>query len=155
MPRLFILLFTIIASLLLMLLPLPYYLSLLNPTWILLTLLFWNHICPRWVNIGLSWCMGIVLDGLTASILGLHAMGFVIIIYLFDVFYRRFKMFHIVQQTVMIGILFIVYWMIILLTNHVLTQSPICWPLFLNAFTSAFCWPLYRLFAYKFHSIKG
>lgn len=146
---------TFIFSLLLSIAPLPGNLLFLNPSWYLLTLLFWTYTYPRMVNVGMAWCIGILMDGMTGSILGLHAFSSVIIIYMFDVFYRRFHMFHLLQQSLMIAVFVAANFMIMFSIEHLLGNSLIVWSVILGAISSAFCWPFYQLFLQKLHLNKG
>jgi len=146
---------SLLLSLMLTVLPLPEGLLEINPSWCLLTLLFWAYNYPRSINVGVAWCVGILVDGLTGSLLGLHALSFVIIIGLFDLFYRRFHMFHVLQQSLVIGILIICYFMIIFSVRHLLTDNMTDWMVMLSAVTSMLCWPFYCLFGQKFHLMRG
>lgn len=155
MTKFFMLIFTFLLSLMMSLLPLPQTVLALNPSWCLLTLLFWTYGYPRMVNIGVAWCVGIIIDGTTGSLLGLHALSFVSVVFLFDIFYRRFHMFHVLQQSLMIGIFMLLDFAIIFSVRHFLTDDGVDWPVLFSVVTSMLCWPFYCLFGQKFHLIKG
>lgn len=150
-----IMILSFLLSLLLSIAPLPENLMFLNPSWYLLTLLFWTYAYPRMVNVGIAWCVGIIMDGMTGSLLGLHAFAGVITVYMFDIFYRRFHMFHLLQQSLVIGVLVACNFMIMFGIEHMLTNHLIVWSLVLGAISSAFCWPFYQIFGQKFHLRKG
>lgn len=155
MTKIIVIIFSLLLSLMMSILPFSGFLLELNPSWCLLTLLFWTYGCPRIINVGVAWCIGIIADGLTGSLLGMHACSFVITVYLFDLFYRRFHMFHILQQSLVIGG-FVAFNSIMLLSlGHVLTDYIVDWTVMLSALTSVFCWPFYRFFGQKFHLIRG
>lgn len=155
MPKIVIVIFSVLLSLIMTLLPLPEGMLELNPSWCLLTLLFWTYSDPRIVNVGVAWCVGIMVDSLTGSLLGVHAFSFVVVVFLFDLFYRRFHMFHVLQQSLVIGILIACNFIIIFCVRHMLVDSVISWAEILSAFTSALCWPFYRFLDQKFHLTKG
>ncbi len=155
MPRIIILILSLLLSLMMILAPLPEELLSANPSWCLLTLLFWTYGNPRLVNVGVAWGIGIIMDGLTGSLLGLHAFSFVIVVYLFDCFYRRFHMFHVLQQSLAIGILVAVNFIIILCVKHTLTANITVWSIMLGAGTSALCWPFYCFFGKKLNLMRG
>ena len=147
--------FSLLVSLMMTLLPLPEGLLEMNPSWCLLTLLFWTYSNPGRVNVGVAWCVGILMDGITGSLLGLHALSFVIVVFLLDLFYRRFHMFHILQQSLVIGILVMCNFIIIFFVRHLLTDNVADWFVALSAITSCLCWPLYCLLGRKLHLIRG
>lgn len=155
MPKAIMIILSLLLSFMMSLLPLPEGLLEVNPSWCLLTLLFWTYGHPRSVNVGVAWCVGIIVDGLTGSLLGLHALSFVVVIYLFDLFYRQFHMFHVLQQSLVIGVLVACNYMIVFFIRHMLTDNVASWPVMLSAAASMACWPVYRLFGQKFHLIRG
>jgi len=144
-----------LLSLILSVLPLPEGLLELNPAWCLLTLLFWTYSNPRRVNIGVAWCIGMMVDGLTGSLIGLHALTFVIVVYVFDLFYRRFQMFHVLQQSLVIGVLVTGSFFISFSVRHMLSDSTFAWPMLLCAITSGVCWPFYQFLGQKFHLMRS
>lgn len=155
MTKILLIILSLLLSCMMALLPLTKNLLVLNPSWCLLTLFFWTYSYPRLVNVGVAWCVGMVVDGLTGSLLGLHAISFVIVISLFDFFYRRFHMFHVLQQSLVIGALVVFHFLIIFFVNHLMINDITDWPVMLSAMTSVLCWPLYCLFGQKFHLIRG
>ncbi len=144
-----------LLSLMMSIVPLPEELLPANPSWCLLTLLFWTYSNPRIVNVGVAWGVGVLMDGLTGSLLGLHAFSFVIVVYLFDFFYRRFHMFHVLQQSLVVGILVAFNFMVILSVKHMLTANITVWAVMLSAGTSAVCWPFYLFFGQKFNLMRS
>ncbi len=155
MPKIILIFITLLLSLILSILPLPGNLSLINPSWVLLSLFFWTDSYPRLVNVGVAFSMGIMMDVLMGSLLGLHAFVFVVMIYIFDMFYRRFHMFHLLQQSLMIAALIAVSWLIMFSLDHALTDSPMLWSLMFGTVTSGLAWPFYQYFSQKFHFLKG
>lgn len=155
MNKFILMILSLLLSLMMSVLPLPGGLLVINPLWCLLTLLFWTYNYPCMVNVGVAWCVGIMMDGLTGSLLGLHAFSFVVVIYLFDLFYRRFHMFHVLQQSLVIGVLVACNFMIIFFVRHLLTDNVTDWFIIFSIVTSALCWPFYCLFGQKLHLIKG
>ncbi|MCD8542014.1 MAG: rod shape-determining protein MreD, partial [Gammaproteobacteria bacterium] len=37
---------------------------------------FWTYGYSRYVNVGVAWCIGVFVDGLTGTLLGMHAFFF-------------------------------------------------------------------------------
>ena len=97
---------------------------------------------PYRVGIGSAWVAGIVLDVLEGSVLGLNALGLVVIAYITLSLHQRLRMFSSLQQAglvfAMVGInLMLNHWLLILTGQTVASGL-----LFLMAaLTSAIIWP--------------
>jgi rod shape-determining protein MreD len=97
---------------------------------------------PYRVGIGSAWIVGIVLDVLEGSVLGLNALGLVIIAYVTLNLHQRLRMFSALQQAglvfAMVGInLMLSHWLEIVTGQTVASNL-----LFLMAaLTSAIIWP--------------
>lgn len=79
--------------------PLPASVDILRPPWMALTLIFWSMRQPGRFGVGVAWTMGLVLDVLTGSVLGQHALMLALSTYLTITFYQRLRVFPIWQQT--------------------------------------------------------
>lgn len=95
-PRTFYL--TLAVAFMLTLLYLPPVLNALRPYWIALVLIYWCLEGQDQVNLGRAFIIGLVLDLLGGSLLGLHALSLVILVYLVSRFRARLKFFPPWQQ---------------------------------------------------------
>lgn len=154
MHKIIMVIISLFFSLALSILPLSGSMMFWNPAWCLLTLLFWNYHHPRWVNVGIAWCLGILIDGLYDSLFGLHAFSFALTVYLFDLFYRRFRMFPVLQQSLAIGLLVMINFFIVAGFDGIFADSVAVWPVLFSALTSALCWPLYLALGRKLNVLK-
>lgn len=93
-----IILATFAAAILLTILPLPSWLQSLWPYWMALVLIYWCLETQDRITLGLAFTTGIVLDLFTGSLLGLHALSLVIIVYLANHFRARLRFFPPWQQ---------------------------------------------------------
>lgn len=91
-------LMTVAAAVVLTLLPLPPILDLMRPYWVALVIIYWGLETQDHISLGLAFSIGILLDLLTASLLGLHALSLVIIVYLVTRFRARLRFFPPWQQ---------------------------------------------------------
>lgn len=82
----------------LMLLPLPGWLDTIRPYWVALVLIYWTLETPDRISLGLAFLLGLGLDILTDSLLGLHALSLLILVYLVMRFKARFRFFPPWQQ---------------------------------------------------------
>ncbi len=90
-PRAFML--TLFAATLLAIVPLPWFMQVIWPFWMALVVIYWALENPRYMSLGLVFFIGLLLDFLTVSLLGLHALRLVIIAYLVLRFRARLRFF--------------------------------------------------------------
>lgn len=79
-------------------LPLPNAVQTFWPYWMALILIYWCLETQDRITLGLGFTVGIMLDLLTGSLLGLHALSLVIVIYLVNRFRARLRFFPPWQQ---------------------------------------------------------
>ncbi len=89
---------TLAAAFALALVPLPLLLDMMRPYWVALVILYWCLESQDRITLGLAFTIGIVLDLLSASALGLHALSLVIMVYLATRFRARLRFFPPWQQ---------------------------------------------------------
>jgi len=89
---------TIAVALLLTLVPLPALIDPLRPYWVALVLIYWCLETQGLISLGLAFVAGLVLDLLTGSLLGLHALSLVVLVYLVTRFRARIRFFTPWQQ---------------------------------------------------------
>jgi len=96
--RLAPMLVTLAAAMAITILPLPPGLELWQPDWVALVLIYWCLESRTVFSLGSAFVVGLVLDLLTGSLLGMHALEFVILIYLVTRFRARLRFFPPWQQ---------------------------------------------------------
>ena len=89
---------TLAIAMLLMVLPLPSILIPLRPYFVALVLIFWCLETQNIITLGSAFFAGLLLDILTGSLLGMHGLGLVILIYLVTRFRARLRFFPPWQQ---------------------------------------------------------
>lgn len=102
-------------ALLLAALPLPESLQWWRPEWVLLVLLYWIVALPQRVGLVYAWLLGITLDVLEGSLLGLNALSMVLVAYVALLLYQRVRMFTWFKQSLFVFVLvalnqFITHW---------------------------------------------
>lgn len=80
------------------LVPLPDVLEPLRPYWIGLVMIYWAMEVPDPIHLGSAFLLGLLLDLLTASLMGLHALSLVVLVYLVRRFRARIRFFPPWQQ---------------------------------------------------------
>tara|TARA_Y100001970_G_scaffold62832_1_gene80340 strand:- start:13117 stop:13629 length:513 start_codon:yes stop_codon:yes gene_type:complete len=126
----------------------PADLQIIKPTFVLLTLIYWNMALPDRVGIMAALSFGIFVDLIEGSLLGLHGILFILITYVCQRFFYQFRVSPLWQQSFILFFLFILYKHVFALdfinTNQDLTNfsdSPFLMNSFLFALFSALTWP--------------
>jgi rod shape-determining protein MreD len=86
------------AAMLLTIIPLPFVLLPLRPYWVALVLIFWCLETQDLISLGSTFLVGLLLDVLSGSLLGMHALSLVIMVYLVKRFRARLRFFPPWQQ---------------------------------------------------------
>jgi rod shape-determining protein MreD len=133
-----IILLTIVAAMILTLLPLPDALRFARPEWVLLSLFYWAMALPMRVNIGIAWVTGLLMDVLTGGALGGTALAYTITIYFVVQFHLQLRQYPLWQQAAIILSLVLVARLIVV-AFHV---DGIQWSILLTASSSTLIWPL-------------
>jgi len=145
-PDTLVIWFTLLLALLLTAVRLPAgtpeILAWLRPEWGAIVLLYWVMAVPQQVGMLTAWVMGLLVDSLTGTLLGLHALGFVLVAFVGLSLYERLRMYSLFQQALIVFVAIALarllgFWV------DVLTRGT-DWTLMilLPALTSALLWPL-------------
>src|SRR5689334_19616348 len=98
-----------IVAVLLEILPMPDAAMWFRPDWTVLVTLYWVMVMPQRINVGIACFMGLILDGLSGSLLGEHAFALTIVAFLMSLWQRQFKHFPMWQSILFIGAFLILY----------------------------------------------
>ena len=90
---------------LLAIVPFPEWAMNYRPEWVPMVLIYWVMALPYRIGIGSAWCAGLILDILKGSVLGLNAIGLVIVAYVTSSIHLRFRMFSSIQQSGLVLVL--------------------------------------------------
>jgi rod shape-determining protein MreD len=99
---------TLCVAMLLMIVPMPEWARPFRPQWVTLVLLYWVIALPHRVGVGSGFGVGIVLDVLTGTLLGQHALGLSIVTFVAIQLHQRIRVFPFWQQSFGILVLLIV-----------------------------------------------
>ena len=150
--RWFWILVSFIVALLLTLMPLPTWLSILQPQWVGLFLLYWSIATPECVGIGSAFVLGLCLDVLTHTLLGEHAFALMAVVFFAQKWHQQIRLFPLPQQTLAAGVFTLVYLISLFfiqgLQGIAIQQG---WTYWLSAITSPIVWPavFYILRSYR------
>lgn len=108
-----VLLLTFAIALMLTILPLPEWVRLYRPQWVTLVLIYWCLALPDRVSVGTGFIAGLLVDVLTGTLLGQHALGMSIVAYISVQTHQRLRLFPLWQQSLSV--------MVLLLLEHLLS----------------------------------
>ena len=74
----------------------------LRPDWILLVLIYWVIALPHRVGLLTAWVLGLLADVLLGTLLGQHAIVFMVVAYVASNLYQRLRMFAVWQQSLVV-----------------------------------------------------
>ncbi len=136
----------LVVALLLTLLPIPDSLESLLPYWVGLVLTYWALEIREMISLGTAFLIGILLDILTGSLMGMHALSLVVMIYLVQRFRSRLRFFPPWQQALSIFALLINDRIINLWISSLLGEPVPTWQYWLSPVTGMVLWPWLFLF---------
>ncbi len=96
---------TFLVGMVLSQMPLPDMLVWARPEWVVLILIYWVMALPHRVGMGSAFVLGVVLDVVRGSVLGLSALSLTLIAFLVLMLYKRLRMFPLWQQSLMVLVL--------------------------------------------------
>jgi rod shape-determining protein MreD len=136
---------SILIALLLALLPMPDWTIWMRPAWVLLVLIYWTMTMPYKVGVIFSWSIGLIIDLLTGTLLGEHALAFTIVIYLVNRMHMRLRMYPLLQQGLCILFFVLVYQFILYCVQGFIGELPQSHLYWLSAATSMLLWPWFYI----------
>ncbi|MEK9823160.1 MAG: rod shape-determining protein MreD [Gammaproteobacteria bacterium] len=93
---------TILLGMVLSVLPLPDFvppeLGFVRPDWVAMVLIYWILALPHRVGLITAWIAGLGMDVLLGTLLGQHALSYIVIAYVAASLYQRLRMFSVWQQ---------------------------------------------------------
>jgi rod shape-determining protein MreD len=108
---------SVVAALVLAIVPLPDSIVAFRPDWVAVVLLYWSLIEPRRYGLLSAFWLGIVLDTLTGSLLGQHSLALLLIVYLSQRLYLRIRTFPASQVATLVIVLLALYQLVLFLID--------------------------------------
>ncbi len=144
----FVITMTVLAALVLEIMPLPPAIKPYRPDWVLLVLCYWCMALPTRVNVGVAFICGVLLDILLGTILGVHALAMSLVVFIIVANYQRFRNYSVWQQAFIIAIVSALYQLVVFWIQHLLTDiyflSSYMWPVLFNMLFWIWVFPLMR-----------
>jgi len=108
---------SVVAALVLAIVPLPEAIAPFRPDWVAVVLLYWSLIEPRRYGLLTAFWLGIVLDTLSGSLLGQHSLALLLIVYLSQRLYLRIRAFPGSQVATLVIVLLALYELVLFLID--------------------------------------
>lgn len=145
-------LLTLVIATILAIIPLGEYISFWRPEWIVLTLVHWALIIRDRMSLLTVFALGLVIDALYGSLLGQHALGFVLVTYLAVRLSLRMTPEAFLQQMALLFAILGLYMLVNLWIQSVTGGGTLSgWLYWMPLFSSLLVWPVYHSLLGYFH----
>ncbi|HXX86698.1 MAG TPA: rod shape-determining protein MreD [Casimicrobiaceae bacterium] len=134
-------LITLLAGLVLNMLPLSAVALALKPDFLALVLLYWCIQEPRLIGVGIAWCLGLLMDVADATVFGQHALAYAVLAYGAEYFRRRVLRFPLWQQAAQVALLLLFCSALVALVRVVGGAPLPRWTYAVGSLTGALLWP--------------
>jgi rod shape-determining protein MreD len=135
------LLLSALVALILTVLPLPHWLDVVRPAFLVLTVLYWSVNAPRAGGLAIGFFAGLMLDVFQGPVLGEHALALSLVTYVAVREHQRLRSKPAIQQALLVFAFLIVYEIVLFMidgwTGHPVT-SPLRW---VHTVSGALIWP--------------
>lgn len=132
---------TIVAAVLLSLLPMPELIAPLKPYWVALVMIYWSLETRTMISLGLAFMVGLVLDILSGSLMGMHALSLVVMVFLVQRFRFRLRFFPPWQQAISVLGLLVNDRIILIWITALLGEPTPTWQYWLPPMIGLAVWP--------------
>lgn len=134
---------SVVVGLTLGMLPLPDWLDILRPDFLVIVVLYWAIMVPRAGGIALAFACGLALDASKGVVLGQHALALSLATYVAIKLHLRIRIFPVWHQALTVFWLLVLYQFVVFwidgATGHPITN----YARWLPALTGAALWPVF------------
>ena len=134
--------FTLIAALLVNLLPWSGWLLAVKPDFVALVVLYWCIQQPRKVGFAAAWLLGLMMDVADGSLLGQHALAYSVLAFAGIVLHRRVLMFTMKNQILHVIPLLLANDLIVLVIRRLAGAEFPGFSYFVGSFVAGALWPV-------------
>lgn len=130
-----------IIALILQVIPWPEQFAFYRPSWLLLIVIYWVMALPHRVSVGTCFILGLIVDSIQGSALGVHALGYSIICYLVSYKHQLLRNMALWQQALIIVLLTSILNMTVFWAEFVSSQVLFRPQVFWNGVVNGILWP--------------
>ena len=125
-----------------------------RPEWLALTFVHWGLASPKNSSLLLAWFVGLLVDAIHGSILGQHALGYSIVLFMILLMRPRILIDSFFQQIFLLSFVLGTYLLINLWILGATGNSPPGWGYWTTVLSSLLIWPLYHYYMQVYHAKK-
>ena len=146
----FHLIFVFLCALMLTIMPLPNVFVSFRPPWVLLVLLYTQFYLPNYFSLIVTVILGISMDVLLSTILGQHVLALIIPAWIASGRTRRFHIFSMSQQLLLLTLLCFIYQLVLYLIDSYQGFNHTLLMMLATTLTSLMVWPWVNLLLSRF-----
>lgn len=132
---------SLLAAFLLAAMPLPDWANPWRPMWVIMVFIYWCIVLPDKVGIGIGWLIGLLIDVQQGLLLGQSALGLALLAYVIIKIYKRLRVFPLIQQSCLLGLMLIFYLLVVIWIRGILGEAYYIWNYWMSVISSALLWP--------------
>jgi len=132
---------SLFVAFMLTIMPLPEWVVEFRPDWVTLVLIYWAMALPARTGVTIAWLAGLMLDVSHGAILGQHAVGLTLVIYIVHLQHQRLRVASLIQQAIVIFFLLLLKQLIVLWVSGIVGHAPDTWLYFMPTLTGTLLWP--------------
>ena len=132
---------TFVMALLLTALPMPESAANWRPAWVALVLVYWCMAAPERVGVLVGWMAGLLLDVMTGTLLGQHALAMSVLAYIAHYTHRRVRVLPLWRQGITIFVLLFLYQALVLWSNGIRGLPVTAFAYWTSPLVSTLLWP--------------
>ena len=133
---------TVIVGFVLAIIELPAVIAPFRPDFLLLFVIYWSLSAPRMSGLTFAWFCGLLMDVHQGTVLGQHAIGFLLVAFITHRMQLRMRSFPVWQQGFWVLILISLYRFIVYWIDGITGQAAASWMRWTPVLTGALLWPL-------------
>lgn len=133
---------SVAAALVMTVLPIPAWASPFWPEWTVLVVIYWCIALPHRFNLKFAWTAGLLMDLIKGSLLGQHALAYLLVAYICIHVYQRLRIYPLLQQAFSVGALMLPYFLLSLGVESLLHPDALVdWRYWTPIAGSVLLWP--------------
>lgn len=131
-----------VVAFVLTVLPVPAWMEQVRPNWTALIVIYWTLALPQRVGVGVAWLAGLFQDVLIGTLLGTHALAFLLVAYLTLKLHQRIRVFPLWQQALSVLVLLLSVRLVLFWVNGFIGRPAPDWVFWAPAFVGTLIWPV-------------
>lgn len=124
--------------------------ALFRPSWVLLVLFYVHLYLPRYASIGLFFVIGLYLDVILSSVLGVHVLALLLVSWITASTVRRVSFFSLGQQMLSVFLITVIYQVILMVLDMGVGMAVYWLQAVTSAVSAMLLWPWIRYLLDRF-----